>query len=59
MPSGTSRSMPSTAVIGPNRFTTPCNSIAGTALQTTYSTKGERTLRIFRQAYKEKLIARG
>src|SRR5215212_7653635 len=28
MPAGTSRSSPSTAVIGPNRFTTPLNSIA-------------------------------
>src|SRR3954469_17698602 len=58
MPAGTSRSRPSTAVIGPKRFTTPCNSIAGTTLQTTYSTTGERTLRIFRHAYKEKVIAR-
>ena len=60
MPFGTSRSRPSTAVIGPNLFTTPCSSIAAKATsQTTNSTKGERTFRIFGQTYKEKLIARG
>jgi hypothetical protein len=30
-----------------------------TTFQATDSTRGERTLRIFRHAYKQKLIARG
>ena len=59
MPCGTSRSRPSTAVIGPKRLTTPLQLDRGhRPPQTTYSTTGERTLRIFSHAYKEKLIAR-
>src|SRR5262245_14521726 len=43
MPFGTSRSRPSTAVIGPNLFTTPCSSIAAKTGSPDYELDMRRT----------------
>ena len=58
MPGGTSRSSPSTAVIGSEPLDDPVHFDRSHGFHTTYLTKGECTLRIFRQTYKAKLIAR-
>ena len=53
MPSGTSRSSPSTAVIGPKRLTTPLSSIAAIGADAFMATGGARRGRRFSRIAEE------